>query len=262
MEENSRLRALVKDLGGFLGEGLGGPLLAKTGWDMKSFQDMISRADSDTAYEAFIKAKNVIINKSSQSNVGTNLTTSPLDGTSLDLNGSKKRKRSSFMDGNTFVTSQPSPPSSNSNLPRPRSPQELPSLLPSRSQTFNAGRHPDEPPGSFTTLIDTFSSSAGAPYIDMGNPSVGGTRVLPPPAPRDTFGLDAVAMSNGAGGGSSSYGGSPYGNYNPRDNPGRECHISMSPWWRSNLGFGWDSISHQSAIYYDYGQLECWSNGP
>ena len=222
MEENSRLRTLVKDLGGFLGDGLGGPLLSKTGWDMKSFQEMISRADSDTAYEAFVKAKNLTINKNAQSSVGTNLATSPLGETSLDLNGSKKRKRSSLIDG--------SPTSSNSNPPSPRSPHELPSLLPPRPQAFSAARHADEPPGSFTTLMDTFSSSAGAPYIDMGNPSVGGTRVLPPPAPRDTFGLSPVGMSNGTGGGSS-YGGSPYSGYNARDiQPGRESCLHGRLW--------------------------------
>ncbi|KAF8325279.1 uncharacterized protein EI90DRAFT_3073689 [Cantharellus anzutake] len=216
MEENSRLRALVRDLGTFLGDGLGGPLLAKTGWDMKSFQDMVSRADSDTAYEAFIKAKNAMI--SPQNSTGMTSSTSALASGGHDLNGTKKRKRSSFMEGSSFNASQTPPTPSNSNPPRARSPHELPSLLPSRTQPFNPTRSSDEPPGSFTSLIDTFSSSAGAPYIDMGNPSISGTRVLPPPGPREAFGMASVGMNNGPSGGSSSYGGSSFGSFNPRDN--------------------------------------------
>ena len=173
MEENARLRSLVRDLGAFLGDGLAGPLLAKTGWDMKEFQEFASKADSDTAYEAYIKAKNQVPGSSKPS----------------DSDASKKRKRSSLGESTASSTAGASHEAPANG--RAQSPAELPSLLPSNRPGFVA-QH-EEAPGSFTSLIDTFSSSAGAPYINMGNPSVG-TRQLPPP--RDPYGSSSFPSTS------------------------------------------------------------------
>ncbi|KAF9520399.1 hypothetical protein BS47DRAFT_1378924 [Hydnum rufescens UP504] len=173
MEENARLRGFVRDLGAFLGEGLAGPLLAKTGWDMKQFQDFISKADSDTAYEAYIKAKNQVSDPNKSSDTFAD---------------SRKRKRNSLGESNSGAAGASHDASANG---RAQSPGELPNLLPSGRQSFTV-QH-EEAPGSFSSLIDTFSGSAGAPYINMGNPSVG-TRQLPPP--RDPYGSGSYPSSS------------------------------------------------------------------
>jgi hypothetical protein len=56
MDENAALRALVKGLGAFLGDGAGGTL-AKLGWTQPDFAAFVARGASDTAYESFQRHK-------------------------------------------------------------------------------------------------------------------------------------------------------------------------------------------------------------
>jgi len=47
---------MVRGLSSFIGEGAGGAL-PSIGWTLKEFEEFINKADTDTAYEAFIKRK-------------------------------------------------------------------------------------------------------------------------------------------------------------------------------------------------------------
>lgn len=172
MEENARLRSLVRDLSGFMADGLGGPLLEKTGWTMQQFKDFISRADSDTAYESFIQAK------SAAKSGGPAHTPSSAAAASSTADAGRKRKRDSLpADGADPSTS--GPPSSTRRTysgsrgggPRAQSPSDtLPSLLPS-GQPFRPGSQDMAGPSSFSSLVDTLNSSASAPFVELTGPS-------------------------------------------------------------------------------------------
>lgn len=56
MAENHTLRGLLKSLGAFIGEGVGG-LLPKLGWDVSEFNNMIDRTETDTAWESYQRRK-------------------------------------------------------------------------------------------------------------------------------------------------------------------------------------------------------------
>ncbi|KAH9853766.1 hypothetical protein C2E23DRAFT_727874 [Lenzites betulinus] len=56
MQENQVLRGLLKSLGGFIGDGAGG-ILAKLGWEMSDFNEMVNKAETDTAWESYQRHK-------------------------------------------------------------------------------------------------------------------------------------------------------------------------------------------------------------
>ncbi|KAI0829455.1 hypothetical protein BC628DRAFT_1138636 [Trametes gibbosa] len=56
MQENQVLRGLLKSLGGFIGDGAGG-ILAKLGWEMSDFNDLVNKAETDTAWESYQRHK-------------------------------------------------------------------------------------------------------------------------------------------------------------------------------------------------------------
>lgn len=172
MEENARLRTLVRDLSGFMGEGLGGPLLDKTGWTMQQFKDFVSRADSDTAYESFVQAK-------AAARTGGPAPSSSLSASADTPDGadtSRKRKRDSLNTDSVDPTS--GPPSSTRRTyssgrgggQRAQSPSELPSLLPT-GQPFRVNSRDVGAPSSFSSLVDTLNSSASAPFVELTGPS-------------------------------------------------------------------------------------------
>lgn len=180
MEENARLRTLLRDLGGFMADGLGGPLLDRTGWTMQQFQEFINRADSDTAYESFIKAKAAAKTKSGGS--GDALSSTMHNSTSMPEEGpSRKRKRDSLSTNDSVTTpvDTSGPPSSmrraysastggrNPSL-RANSPGDpLPGLLPTGAP-FRTDRHDlSDVPSSFTSLVDTLNTSAAAPFVSL-----------------------------------------------------------------------------------------------
>ncbi len=57
VQENQTLRQLVRDLSGFIGEGIGG-FLPKLGWDIKSFQELNNKGETDTMFESYQAHKN------------------------------------------------------------------------------------------------------------------------------------------------------------------------------------------------------------
>ena len=56
MAENHTLRGLLKSLGAFIGEGVGG-LLPKLGWDVSEFNNMTDRTETETAWESYQSRK-------------------------------------------------------------------------------------------------------------------------------------------------------------------------------------------------------------
>ncbi|KAI0637810.1 hypothetical protein C8Q77DRAFT_1047586 [Trametes polyzona] len=56
MHENQVLRGLLKSLGGFIGDGAGG-ILTKLGWEMSDFNDLVNKAETDTAWESYQRHK-------------------------------------------------------------------------------------------------------------------------------------------------------------------------------------------------------------
>lgn len=52
MRENQALRQLVRDLSGFIGDGVGG-FLPKLGWDHSSFTEFVSRGETDTMNDSY-----------------------------------------------------------------------------------------------------------------------------------------------------------------------------------------------------------------
>ncbi|OSC99174.1 hypothetical protein PYCCODRAFT_1395633 [Trametes coccinea BRFM310] len=56
MHENQVLRGLLKGLGGFIGDGAGG-VLAKLGWEMSDFNDLVNKAETDSAWESYQRHK-------------------------------------------------------------------------------------------------------------------------------------------------------------------------------------------------------------
>ncbi|KAF8631282.1 hypothetical protein AX15_002608 [Amanita polypyramis BW_CC] len=56
MAENHTLRGLLKSLGAFIGDGVGG-LLPKLGWDVSDFNNLIDRSETDTAWESYQRRK-------------------------------------------------------------------------------------------------------------------------------------------------------------------------------------------------------------
>ncbi|KAJ1311321.1 hypothetical protein OPQ81_009817 [Rhizoctonia solani] len=57
MDENTALRGLLRDIAGFVGEGLGGTLKPRTGWDPVKFREFCDRGETDTAYEGWLARK-------------------------------------------------------------------------------------------------------------------------------------------------------------------------------------------------------------
>ena len=56
MAENQVLRGLLKSLSGFIGEGAGG-IVNKVGWELSEFNDLINKAETDTAWESYQRHK-------------------------------------------------------------------------------------------------------------------------------------------------------------------------------------------------------------
>src|ERR1700743_1154577 len=56
MQENQTLRSLLRGLSSFIGDGAGG-LLPKLGWDMADFNNLVNRAETDSAWESYQKQK-------------------------------------------------------------------------------------------------------------------------------------------------------------------------------------------------------------
>jgi hypothetical protein len=106
MEENASLRALVKGLSTFIGEGSGGMFLQNLGWSMDEFNDFVGKNTSDSAYESFQRHKaNAAKRRASDT------------GEPSGAGPSKRARNSSDTAGygadmyGTFRPTQPTPPS-------------------------------------------------------------------------------------------------------------------------------------------------------
>lgn len=56
MAENHTLRGLLRSLGAFIGDGVGG-LLPKLGWDVSEFNNLVDKSETDTAWESYQRRK-------------------------------------------------------------------------------------------------------------------------------------------------------------------------------------------------------------
>lgn len=159
-----------------MADGLGGPLLDKTGWTMQQFREFINRADSDTAYESFVKAK-----AATKAKPGDASSSGMHNSQSIPEEGpSRKRKRDSLPtnESGTTPVDLSGPPSSmrraystsaGRNAPlRSDSPEDaLLGLLPTGAP-FRTDRHDlTDVPSSFGSLVDTLNTSAAAPFVTL-----------------------------------------------------------------------------------------------
>jgi hypothetical protein len=79
---------MVRGLSGFIGDGAGGAL-PSMGWTLKDFETFINRAETDTAFEAFLKRKKA--QRDSEDSISVSEKRSATD----DFNSSRKRARTS-----------------------------------------------------------------------------------------------------------------------------------------------------------------------
>ncbi|KAH9943072.1 uncharacterized protein BXZ73DRAFT_74117 [Epithele typhae] len=96
MHENQVLRGLLKNLGGFIGDGAGG-LLHKMGWDMNEFNDLVNKAETDTAWESYQRHKR----EQSETSAGPSKSTNGQKRSAEDVDPHRsKRARAGEASGN------------------------------------------------------------------------------------------------------------------------------------------------------------------
>ncbi|KAH7344885.1 hypothetical protein B0J17DRAFT_637379 [Rhizoctonia solani] len=105
MDENTALRGLLRDVAGFVGEGLGGTLKPRTGWDPVKFREFCDRGETDTAYEGWLarkRARGVAVQ-------GGATGSEHADDDHDDPSGSRKRRRGLRKDSELDRPFGPSP---------------------------------------------------------------------------------------------------------------------------------------------------------
>lgn len=217
MDENTTLRGLLRDVAGFVGtssrhlvrffrvhsttgEGLGGSLKPRTGWDPVKFREFCERGETDTAYEGWIARK--------RARAGPSTSTAPPgsehadDEDQGDSAASRKRRRSTRKDaelgrppiGPTEMGSSEGRMSSgDSSLPRPHldgleidwssTGLNIPQSNPNARSRKDMLERPPSATSSGTTFPDSYPSTfpgsnagAGGSYpsanpLDMGQSS-------------------------------------------------------------------------------------------
>ncbi|CCO26983.1 hypothetical protein BN14_01016 [Rhizoctonia solani AG-1 IB] len=106
MDENTALRGLLRDVAGFVGEGLGGTLKPRTGWDPNRFREFCERGETDTAYEGWLARKRV---RGSGAQGSGTAGSEHADDDHDDPSGSRKRRRSTRKDSELDAPFGPSP---------------------------------------------------------------------------------------------------------------------------------------------------------
>ncbi|KAG9124045.1 hypothetical protein FRC07_013090 [Ceratobasidium sp. 392] len=106
MDENTTLRGLLRDVTGFIGEGLGGTLKPRTGWDPVKFREFCERGETDTAYEGWLARK--------RARAGPSTSAPPAsehadDDDQEDALSSRKRRRSTRKESELTRPFGPSP---------------------------------------------------------------------------------------------------------------------------------------------------------
>lgn len=181
MDENTTLRGLLRDVAGFIGEGLGGTLQPRTGWDPVKFREFCERGETDTAYEGWLARKRARGAAGGPGAPGSE----PADEEEQhdDLTGSRKRRRSARKE---------------SELSRPFGPSPVGANPGSGELTSNDGKLPSDAslPRPHLDGLDIDWSSTGL-TIPQSNPNARSRRDLerPPstssattnPGPFDSF---------------------------------------------------------------------------
>ncbi|KAG8744829.1 hypothetical protein FRC10_009353 [Ceratobasidium sp. 414] len=125
MDENTTLRGLLRDVAGFIGEGLGGTLKPRTGWDPIKFREFCERGETDTAYEGWLARKRA---RGATSSSAPPASDHAEDDDHEEGSSSRKRRRSTRKDSELTRPFGPSPTagpgedgriSSGDSLPRP-----------------------------------------------------------------------------------------------------------------------------------------------
>ncbi|KAF8528901.1 hypothetical protein BU17DRAFT_73155 [Hysterangium stoloniferum] len=119
ISENHTLRNMVRGLSNFIGDGAGGAL-PSMGWTLKEFEAFINKAETDTAFEAFLKRKKAQQGRDVGADSASGAEKRPATD---DPGSSRKRARSSngfdghsdvdYASGVSFATPYTSEPSMN-----------------------------------------------------------------------------------------------------------------------------------------------------
>lgn len=172
LKENKDLRSMLKSMASFVGEGLGS-CLPRLGLNNDQLEAILNRADSDTAYEAFVSFKANkelmesnpgyplgVVRKRAESNAepGSSAGAGSLIGTPLSAAAHAKRKRDNEVDdgdkrprGNTpGSTPGSSGAQSHAQLPNPSNHGDMWSFLFTSEATAVGGPGPSAFPGVYS----------------------------------------------------------------------------------------------------------------
>ncbi|KAF8609285.1 hypothetical protein BDV93DRAFT_550819 [Ceratobasidium sp. AG-I] len=199
MDENTTLRGLLRDVAGFVGEGLGGTLKPRTGWDPVKFREFCERGETDTAYEGWIARKRARGGPSTSAPPGSEHADEEDQG---DSAASRKRRRSTRKDAGADLARPPVGPnelgssegrmsSGDSSLPRPHldgldidwssTGLSIPQSNPNARSKRDLVERPQSATSSATTFQDSYpsnfpggNSGGGGSYpsnLDLGQSS-------------------------------------------------------------------------------------------
>lgn len=165
MQENQTLRNLIRSLGTYIGDGMGG-ILPSLGFDRpQEFMDFINRAETDTAFEGFQRRK-----KAAQAARAA----AAASGAGLNINVSKKhsldeddisRKRSKTLDEHLGINGSGS---SKDTLDNSRFPPLLVPISPasnSNGNFYTAVRGSKQNATLFTELLGQQGNASSAMYM-------------------------------------------------------------------------------------------------
>ncbi|CUA76820.1 hypothetical protein RSOLAG22IIIB_02296 [Rhizoctonia solani] len=212
MDENTALRGLLRDLSGFIGDGLGGTLKPRTGWDPVKFREFCERGETDTAYEGWLARKRARATMAQGAGVAGS---DHADDDQDDPSGSRKRRRGtrkdSEIDRPSDMGSGDQVPSDIS-LPRPH----LDGLdidwgttglaIPQSNPNARSRKDLERPPSTSsattnpTSFADSFSSS-----FPGSNPGFGQSQTLNRHSPTTTQGGPGGVNPSPGGGSMSSF---------------------------------------------------------
>ncbi|CAE6405424.1 unnamed protein product [Rhizoctonia solani] len=209
MDENTALRGLLRDLSG---DGLGGTLKPRTGWDPVKFREFCERGETDTAYEGWLARKRARATMAQGAGVAGS---DHADDDQDDPSGSRKRRRGtrkdSEIDRPSDMGSGDQVPSDIS-LPRPH----LDGLdidwgttglaIPQSNPNARSRKDLERPPSTSsattnpTSFADSFSSS-----FPGSNPGFGQSQTLTRHSPTTTQGGPGGVNPSPGGGSMSSF---------------------------------------------------------
>lgn len=171
MHENQVLRGLLKSLSSFIGEGAGG-IVNKLGWDQNDFDDLINKAETDTAWESYQR------HKRAQSETAPN------------NSGSSSSQKRPAEDADPYGLRPKRARHGETNGDAPRSTDNFPLLVPLNPAVSSMGTNGLYPPGR---------SHDGSLLSDYGRgPSSSSPMFVPPSSPSVTQ-SNQFGSSSGSG---------------------------------------------------------------